>query len=143
MHAESTYRAGRRVLHVASLGAALLVGIVGFSATAHAQNLARIKIDFAFVVAGKEMPAGAYEFEAAPGRVVVRPSQGNATPAMLPIITRLGRHDADTDPELIFDKVDGKLVLSELWLPNSDGYLLTNTPGDHEHRVLGGSRPHK
>jgi hypothetical protein len=62
---------------------------------------------------------------------------------MMPVITRLGRHDNDTDPELIFDKVGGKFLLSELWLPDLDGFLVLNTPVDHEHRVLGGSRPHK
>ena len=143
MQTESRIRAGRRLLHIGSVVAVLVIGVAWFATTAYAQNTARVKIEFAFVAAGKEMPAGAYEFEAAPGRVVLRSKEGNTTTIMLPVISRLGRHDADPDPELIFDKVEGKLVLSELWLPNSDGYLLANTPGDHEHRVLGGSRPHK
>ncbi len=143
MQTESRLRAGRRVSHIGSVVAALVIGVAGFGTTAYAQSATRVKIDFAFVAAGKEMPAGAYEFKAAAGRVVLQPMDQKAASIIFPVITRLGRHDADADPELIFDKVDGKLVLSELWLPNSDGYLLANTPGDHEHRVLGGSRPHK
>ena len=59
------------------------------------------------------------------------------------VITRLGRHDKDTDAEFVFDKVANKVMLSEVWLPNEDGYLILSTPGAHEHRVVGGSNPHK
>ncbi len=143
MQIESRIRAGRRLLHIGFVVTALVIGVVGFGTTAYAQKTARMNIDFAFVAAGKEMPAGAYELAVESDRVVLRSKDGKPTSTMFPVITRLGRHDADADPELVFDKVDGKLVLSELWIPNSDGYLLANTPGDHEHRVLGGSRPHR
>ena len=100
-------------------------------------------IDFAFVVADKDMPAGSYSLEAGGGRVTVRPQNGKGTTAMLPILTRLGRHDNDADAELIFDKLDGKLHLSELWVPGVDGFLLLATAKEHDHAVHGGSRPHK
>ena len=143
MHPDSKTRAVRRFLHSGFVVVAVLIGIAGFDSTAYAQNIARVNIDFAFVFAGKDMPAGGYEFEATSGRVLLRSQSGKAAAVAMPVITRLGRHDADTDPELVFDKVDGKFSLSEFWPPNSDGYLLLNTPADHEHRVLGGSRPHK
>ena len=143
MQTESRIRAGRRLLHIGSVVAVLVIGVAGFATTAYAQNTARVKIDFAFVAAGKEMPAGAYEFVVDSGRIVVRAQDGKGTPIMMAVITRLGRHDADTDAELIFDKIGDKFLLSEVWIPDADGYLLLNTPVDHEHRVLGGSRPHK
>jgi hypothetical protein len=59
------------------------------------------------------------------------------------IITMLGRHDQDADPEFVFDKINGKLVLSEVWMPGKDGLLLLATKGPHEHAVLGGSNPKK
>ncbi len=55
----------------------------------------------------------------------------------------LGRHDKDADPELVFDKIGTKLELSEVWLPNQDGFLLLATKGRHEHAVVGGSNPRK
>ena len=143
MRTESRTGAVRRLSHIGFVVAAVVIGVAGFGTMTYAQNIARVNVDFAFVAAGKEMPAGAYEFAADPGRIVVRAQDGKGTPIMMPVITRLGRHDADTDAELIFDKVGGKFLLSEVWLAGADGYLLLNTPVDHEHRVFGGSRPHK
>ena len=37
------------------------------------------------------------------------------TRILLPIVTMLGRHDRDADPEFVFDKVGGKVLLSEVW----------------------------
>ena len=61
----------------------------------------------------------------------------------IPVITLLGRHDRDADAELVFDKVDGKAVLSEVWMPGKDGFLLVATKGPHSHAVVGGSNPRK
>jgi hypothetical protein len=114
-----------------------------FATKTYAQDSARVNIDFAFVAAGQEMPAGAYLVRTVSGRVELYLEGGKGTSVMMPVITRLGRHDTDTEAELIFDKVGGKLHLSEFWLGGADGYLVLNTPVDHEHRVLGGSRPRK
>lgn len=81
--------------------------------------------------------------EASRDKVVLRSTSGKAAPVTMMVITRLGRHDNDAEPELIFDKLAGRLSLSEFWFPDMDGYLVLNTPADHEHRVFGGSRPHK
>jgi hypothetical protein len=89
------------------------------------------------------MEAGTYEIEASREKILLRSTSGKTAQVMMPVITRLGRHDADQEPELVFDKVGGQLLLSEYWFPEMDGYLVLNTPTDHEHRVLGGSRPHK
>jgi hypothetical protein len=136
-----------RSLHTWSVAgfatAVLLAGIVALATPVSAQSVARADIGFSFVAAGKEFPAGTYEFEVTAPGIVLRPQGGKMAPVVMAVITRLGRHDTDTDTELIFDKVDGQLRLSEVWLGTSDGYLVLNTPVDHEHRVLGGSKPHK
>jgi hypothetical protein len=62
---------------------------------------------------------------------------------LIPVITMLGRHDRDPDAEFVFDKIAGKTVLSEVWLPRKDGFLLLATKGPHEHTVVGGSNPRK
>jgi len=97
----------------------------------------------AFVAGGTALEAGEYEIEATRDRVILRTTSGTAVQIQMPVITRLGRHDADPDSELVFDKVGGRLLLSEFWFPDMDGYLVLSTPTAHEHRVLGGSRPHK
>ncbi len=112
-------------------------------AQATSTHSAVVKIDFPFVAKGESMPAGAYLLQIANQEVLVRPQAGSGPSAILPVLTQLGRHDKDTDPELVFDKVGGKFLLSEVWLPGEDGYLLLATKGPHEHRVLGGSNPRK
>ena len=122
---------------------ALAFVLVGFAATASAQTNAKASIDFPFIAGKTECPAGAYSVEAGGGKVVLRPQDPKGASVQLLVITRLGRHDTDNTTELVFDKVKDKLTLSEIWLGNADGYLVANTPGDHEHRVLGGSKPSK
>jgi hypothetical protein len=119
----------------------LVVAFVAVASPVHAQNRTTVNIDFAFVAAGTDMEAGAYALQAEPGKVTMGATTPKGKSVIMPVLTRLGRHDADTQVELVFDKVDGKLSLSEVWFPERDGYLVLNTPGDHEHRVLGGSRP--
>jgi hypothetical protein len=126
--------------------AALVVAFVVGSAVAYAQaQPVTADITFPFVAGGKEMAAGKYTFEVTPARaVVVRGLGGPGTSGVvLPIVTLLGRHDKDTDPEFVFDKINGKLLLSEVWMPGKDGLLVLATKGPHEHAVSGGSNPTK
>lgn len=111
---------------------------------AYAQSPQRItaEIGFAFVAGGKDLPAGKYTVEVTPAGPVMISGPGGAR-AVMPVITTLGRHDQDPDTEFVFDKVDGKPVLSEVWMPKRDGLLLLATKGPHEHAVLGGSNPKK
>jgi hypothetical protein len=121
--------------------AAAIVAVAAGAAVAQT-NMAQVNIDFSFVAAGQTMPAGKYVIEISPGpggRVTMR----GAKTAVLLVVTRLGRHDNDKDPELVFDKVDGKFLLSEVWLAGEDGYLLTDTKAEHGHFVVGGSHPSK
>lgn len=123
--------------------AVLAVAWLAFAGPANAQTTARVRLDFEFTAGTTVMQPGDYDFEASPGMVTVRAAAPRGKSIMVPVVTLLGRHDADADPELIFDKLAGKLVLSELWLPGRDGYLLAHTTENHEHRVIGGSQPRK
>ena len=135
-----------RSLHTWSIAgfatAVLITSIVALATPSSPQSLAQANIDFSFVAAGKEFPAGMYDLRVSSDKIVLQKHLGGDQ-VMMPVITRLGRHDTDNGVELIFDKVDGRLCLSEVWVGTSDGYLVLNTPTDHEHRVLGGSKPHK
>jgi len=143
MRTPSTTAARRYLRPVGVLAAALVIGVALSGTIAFAQaNRVNVTLDFAFVASGKEMPAGTYQVEVEQGKVTVTP-RGKGPGAILAVLTRLGRHDNDSEPELVFDKVGGKLLLSEVWLPGLDGYLLLATAAEHDHAVHGGSRPHK
>ena len=121
--------------------AAFVVAFVMGGVMAYGQSVSA-DIGFPFVAGGKEMAAGKYGVEVtAIGQVsLTGPDRGRI---LMPVITMLGRHDLDADNEFVFDKIDGKLVLSEVWMSGKDGLLLLATKGPHEHAVLGGSKPRK
>ena len=111
MPVKPTMQSVRHAVRIAAVAAAVVIGIAGLGTQAHAESV-HVDIDFEFLAGNKVMPPGSYEFQVTPEaaeRVTVRSRKGGADAAMLLVVTRLGRHDADADPELAFDKVDGKL----------------------------------
>jgi hypothetical protein len=113
-------------------------------APAYAQATQRVsaEIAFPFVAGGKDLPAGKYAVVVEPGKPVELVGQDGSR-VLLRVITTLGRHDQDPDSEFVFDKIDGKSVLSEIWMPKRDGLLVLATDRPHEHAVIGGSNPKK
>lgn len=121
--------------------AAFVVAFVAGGAAAYAQTT-NADIGFPFVAGGKDLAPGKYSVEVtAAGQVSLTGPDRNRI--LLPIVTMLGRHDRDADPEFVFDKVGGKLLLSEVWMPGRDGCLLLTTKESHDHVVMGGSNPKK
>ena len=122
--------------------AAFVAAFIAGGAAASAQTTTSADISFPFVAGGKDMAPGKYSVEVtAAGQVSL--TAPDRTRILLPIVTMLGRHDRDADPEFVFDKVGGKVMLSEVWMPGRDGCLLLVTKESHEHVVLGGSNPKK
>lgn len=122
--------------------AALTLAIVTGGTVAYAQK-AVVEIGFKFVVGDKVMPAGSYTVETIGNQIGIREvgPRGVGGPIQsMPVLTRLGRHDADQEPELVFDKAGGQLHLSEVWFPGEDGYLLLGTKEQHDHAVLRGPK---
>jgi hypothetical protein len=104
-----------------------------------AEPLAKASIPFQFMAAGKVLPAGEYEFASDVRTGVVRiVSTPRGSAAIAPIITRLGAgmHTTPVDAHLVFDKVGDTYTLSEIWVPNLDGFLLHATKGKHEHKIV-------
>ena len=102
---------------------------------------AAVQIGFPFQAGTAQLPAGKYTFrETGDGQIQVQGTGG--TLYALAIVTSLGRHDKDTDAELVFDKVGGKVLLSEVWFPGREGFLLLATKEAHTHAVVGGSNAH-
>jgi type 1 fimbria pilin len=117
--------------------AALVVMSYGL---AYAQT-GTVKIDFPFVANGKTLQPGTYTVTMPNDNAVAFNGPGGK--AVMIVMTQLGRHDQDTDLEVVFDIVDGKYLLSEVWFPEHDGFLLLSTKQAHKHAVVGGSNPHK
>ena len=95
-------------------------------------------IPFAFVASSKTLPAGQYEFipdSDEPMKVV---GAGKSAGVLVPVLTRLGAaiHTSKQDSHIVFDKVGEVYTLSEVWIPGSDGWLLSITKGKHEHRTV-------
>ncbi len=130
-------------LHVRAVVAALAAALAIGGAVAHAQTpafrtaqTAEFDTSFAFQVAGKTMPAGKYSITVnGNGPIVVRGPGGDVS---IPVMTRLGRLEADSDPEFVFDRVGDTVLLSEVWMPGQDGFLLTGTKEIHSHSFLRG-----
>lgn len=110
-------------------------------AFAYAQT-GTVKIDFPFTAGSKMLQPGMYTLTMPDANAIAFDGPGGK--AVMVVLTMLGRRgDQSTDLEVVFDKVDGKYLLSEVWFPEHDGYLLLSTKVAHEHAVVGGSKPRK
>ncbi len=115
---------------------ALLVMVVG---SAQSAQSIRANVPFQFVVEGKALSAGEYEFVRGTDDLsiqIISLKKGPSAAAL--IVTRLGRgiHTTPGDAHLVFDKVGETYFLSELWIPEMDGFLLHATKEHHEHRSI-------
>lgn len=128
----------RALFTLAALVAALYLG----GGVALAQTVS-VNVDFPFIANGQNLPAGRYSVEIpASGPVVLSGPDGKRV--ILPVVTVLGRHDKDADPEFVFDKSGDRVELSEVWPSGGrDGILILATAKPHTHAVVGGSNPRK
>jgi hypothetical protein len=108
--------------------------------SAQVQVIVKANIPFPFVVGGQTIPAGTYEVvQTASDLLELRPANGNGK--ALVYVTRLAQTEGTAIPgELIFDKVDGQNILSEVWYSGQDGYLIAATKGAHTHVRVKGSK---
>ena len=123
--------------------AAVVVGVAVLTlagSLAWAESLVETNIPFAFMVNEKEMPAGDYVFrvdESPQSRVVIQSKGGSGT-MTVSILTRLANR-GDTKPKFYFDKTEaGKHYLSELHVPDMDGFAFQGAPGKHTHDAVVG-----
>jgi hypothetical protein len=98
----------------------------------------KVKIDFPFTVAGKALPAGQYEFVRDNTALTFRVQGEGKIGALASVLTRLAgeMHTTPQDAHLVFDVVGNTYLLSEIWIPAEDGYLLLATKGQHTHKVI-------
>ena len=125
----------KQFLAILGVGAVVL-GLAG--SLAWAKTAAVVEIPFDFVANDKELPAGRYEMmaeSADQNRLAIRNLNGDHT-FMLSVLTRLA-DVGGTNVRVVFDKTeDGKCFLSEVHMPNMDGFALQGAPGRHTHKVV-------
>jgi Cytochrome C oxidase, cbb3-type, subunit III len=94
-------------------------------------------VPFAFRVGVRDLPAGKYSFayNDLENTVQVR---GGGTDINVPVKTRLRGPTGTLDFEgtLVFDRKDEVRLLSEVWLPQKDGFQVGALPDSHTHVVL-------
>ena len=121
---------------------AMALSLVAFLAltSGYAQMQLRVfgNIPFPFTVGTKALPAGQYDFVRDGEAPDIRVVAAGKNVARVPIVTRLAGaiHTTPKDTHLVFDKVGDTRLLSEIWVPGQDGYLLSSTKGPHEHDVV-------
>jgi hypothetical protein len=116
--------------------------LLAASQTASAQTRYDFKVPGAFVASGKTFPAGNYALSVnvAGDLVTVEPKDVKVGSVLLAVECRLSERESLADPEVVFDKLNGQFMLSELLVPHEDGYLLLATKAKHTHESLKGAR---
>jgi cytochrome c553 len=98
-------------------------------------QLVRTEIPYEFTFAAKVLPAGTYTFSLTTSGLRAQSATGAIFTA--PIVTRLhGPTEFLREGSLVFDKTGGGHVLSEVWMPLTDGVLLHNAPKGHSYDIL-------
>jgi hypothetical protein len=116
---------------------ALLAVMSGYGQQSGQPSL-KAKIDFPFTVEGQVLPAGQYEFVRDNKALVFRVQGEGKNYTLAPILTRIAgeMHTTPQDAHLVFDVVGDTHLLSEIWIPAEDGYLMLATKGQHGHKVI-------
>jgi hypothetical protein len=95
----------------------------------------RTQIPYEFALGSKVLPAGAYTFSVTGFGLQIRSATGEVYYAS--ILSRLGGPaEFLRDGSLVFDEAGGHRILSEVWIPGTDGILVHVTPKDHRHDLL-------
>jgi mono/diheme cytochrome c family protein len=98
----------------------------------------QMKIPYSFTFAGTQLPAGSYAFSMDKTRLAVQSATGDRFVSI--VITEMsGPGILVRDGSLVFDKTGGNRILSEVWMPNSKGFLLHSVLKNHKRDILMGS----
>jgi hypothetical protein len=121
--------------HPVGIVAAMLALLITAGVSiASAQDAVTIDTTFAFRVGTVVCQPGRYELRTNVdlNTIMVTAAKGTGTPAV--VLTRLAEPDpAAAEGKVVFDKVGDMYYLSEVWMPGSDGFLLTATKEKHTH----------
>lgn len=124
------------------LGVVILTVLLGSLVYGQGEPFMTAKIDFSFEVPHRVMPAGEYSVgwtDTNQTVLMIRGVPPNKQDAETPFITRITKEGTSNEARLVFDKVGDKNILSEVWFPGVDGFLVTATSGKHTHATVKGT----
>jgi hypothetical protein len=131
----------RTLVTVAAVALVTLAGVL----PARAEGRYDFKVPFAFTASGKTFAAGEYFLNVTnePEVVTLEARDPKAGRVLLAVETRVSERKPLSDPEVVFDKLDGKYLISELLVPGTDGYVLQVTKAKHTHEHVKGVHAQK
>ena len=100
------------------------------------------KVPFPFMLGDKVHPAGAYKvsYDESNPKVVSLSAQSGPV-ISVPVLTRLSpRENLKQEAQFVFDDVNGKYTLAELYLPGMDGFYLGSVLVEHKHVIINAPR---
>ena len=124
----------------------VVISLLVVTGTAMASDLGTgksivVKVGFEFMVGDKTMPAGSYRITPTGTdamQVRIEPAAGGPG-AVATVITRLaqrGKSSSGPNASLVFDKVGNSNILSEIWTPGQDGFLVSASAAREQHTVI-------
>lgn len=95
----------------------------------------QVNVPFQFTIENKTIPPGEYRISQ-DDEVIKIEAVGRSSVALIaPILTRLAKQPNHV-ASAVFDKSGDEYVLSELWIPGLDGYVLRTTTAKHQHEIV-------
>jgi hypothetical protein len=95
-----------------------------------------LTVTFPFQVGDKVLPAGTYTIEQpAADALVLRDAKGDMV--RMDVIVRVAKLSPPlTESKVIFDKFGESYYISEIWLPDRDGFVVGATKEVHTHHAV-------
>ena len=119
--------------------ASILVMLGANLGWAQVDQTLRVNIPFAFTVGEKELPPGVYEFsrEALNSAIRVCNVKGGPSADVL-LVSRLWRasHRTSGGYHVVFHQMGARHIFAEMWIPQSNGFLLANTKGTYNTKTI-------
>jgi hypothetical protein len=119
--------------------AASLITLMSLTVISAQPKGIHVNIPFQFTAENKLFPAGHYDFAPELNNEAIRIINLDKGPSgIVLVLTRLGLgiHTTEKDDHVVFDKLGNNYTLSELWYRGADGFLVTATKGNHEHKMI-------
>lgn len=100
-------------------------------------NFLQAKIPFEFVVGGKTLPAGDYDFGMSDNVVRMRNHDTGMTVAQFGFMTRIAADKTvGGTARISFDVKEDKHFIEAIWPEQGDGYLIHAVKGEHTHEII-------
>jgi len=126
-----------RSIFTKALLMAAAVTVVGATSPASAQDILEANIPFAFMSSGKVHDAGRYEFRVIDDGQMLEFTGPAGAGGFVEVMTRLALPATDlADGQLLFDKVGDTYYLSQMWIPEQEGFLIHEAAEQHTHHVV-------